>query len=345
VFRYPETGVSENQLKALAAAGLFDCRPRDFASLPHLAKPDDLNEPIEDRARSYLDANCSHCHRPNGVHAFWDGRYSTPLDEAGIINGLVNNNLGRTDARVVVPRDWTRSIMFQRISVAGQPHSMPPLATQRADKTGISLIAEWIAGMDVEEDGPVPSDWKVETIGPHAKPPEVTWRKGSFYVSVSCHDVWEHTDQLAFTHREPMLAGQITARVVSLTPTDAWTKAGVMIRESTDPQARHALIAVTPGQGSAFQRREQNADGSFHIAGPAVTAPYWLRLRWHGCDVVASVSANGKQWSEVGRATIPFEGPVMPGLCLSGHQAGAEADAAFDSVKIEALEQTLPAPR
>lgn len=337
-FRYQETGVADNQLNVLAQIGLFDQPLGRVAALPQLAPADDLRESIEERARSYLDVNCSHCHRPAGVHAFWDARYDTPLDETGIINGLVNNNLGQGDARVVVPRDWTRSMLFKRISVAGQPHSMPPLANQRVDKTGVGLIAEWIASMDVEEDGPLPADWKVETIGPHAKPPEVTWRKGSFYIAAQCHDIWEDTDQLVLAHREPMRSGQITARVVSLTPTDAWTKAGIMLRESASPQARHAMLVVTPGQGSAFQRREQPAGGTLHTAGPAVTAPYWLRLRWKDQEVAASVSMDGREWKEIARATVPFDGPVLPGLCLSGHNAHAEANTAFDAVKIENIE-------
>jgi len=65
----------------------------------------------------------------------------------------------------VVPRDWTRSILFKRISVAGQPDSMPPWRSSARDKTGIGLIAEWIASMEVEEDGPLPDERKVASIG------------------------------------------------------------------------------------------------------------------------------------------------------------------------------------
>jgi uncharacterized repeat protein (TIGR03806 family) len=338
-FRYRETGITDNQLHTLSAIHLFekDLSDDEVSSAGKLVAADDLDEPVEARARSYLDSNCSHCHRPGGVHAFWDGRYETTLEEAGIVNGLVNNNLGQGDAKVVVPRDWTRSILFKRISVAGQPHSMPPLAKQRVDKTGVGLIAEWIASMEVEEDGPVPDGWKVSTIGTHARPPTATWRKGSFFLNATCRDLWESNDEALFVHQPAMTAGQMTARVVSLTPTDAWTKAGVMIRESLDPKSRHAMLVVTPGQGSAFQRREEDGQGTLHMAGPAVTAPFWLRLRWNQGEINASTSVDGKVWKEAGRAFVPFAGAVLPGLCLSGHHASQEAAASFDQLKIEAL--------
>lgn len=341
-FRYKDNGVTDNQIRFLAKRNYFDRIPseEEIVSMNHLVAADDLDASIEERARSYLDSNCSHCHRPGGVQSFWDARYDTPLDEAGIVNGIANNNLGQAEAKIVAPRDWTRSILFKRISVAGQPHSMPPLAKQRVDKTGVGLIAEWIASMDVEEDGPVPAEWKVGAIGQHKLPPTATWRKGSFYLDAQCGDIWDLKDEAVFVHGKPMLSGQITARVVSLTPTDAWTKAGVMIRESMDQNSRHALMAVTPGQGSAFQHRDESAKASIHQPGPAVTAPYWVRLRWDQNEVIASTSADGKTWKETGRANISFSGAVMPGMILSGHHPDKPAAASFDQVKIEAVNET-----
>ena len=343
-YRYPSTGVTANQLQALSGIGLFDGAPQaeDLPQLAHLVPADDQDEPVELRARSYLDANCSHCHRPGGVHAFWDARYETALSESGIVNGLVNNPLGQAEAKVVVPRDWTRSILFKRISVAGQPHSMPPLAKQRVDKTGIGLIAEWIASMEEEEESPLPDGWGLAEIGSHSSPTTGTWRKGCFILTAKSHDIWEAADEAVFVHASPSASGQITARVLSLTPTDAWTKAGVMIRGSEAPDSPQAIMVVTPGQGSAFQSREAVGQMVRHSSGPAVTAPYWVRLAWKDGAVTASTSGNGKTWTELDRTLISFDGPVLPGLCLSGHRRDHTASASFDQVKIEPYPETEP---
>ncbi len=71
--KYP-TGVSDNELRAWNHVGLFApaLDETQLASYPSLAREDDLTRSIEDRARSYLDANCAHCHRPNGTVAYFD---------------------------------------------------------------------------------------------------------------------------------------------------------------------------------------------------------------------------------------------------------------------------------
>ena len=43
------------------------------------------------------------------------------------------------------------------------------------------------------------------------------------------------------------------ARVTSQSDTDPWAKSGVMIKQSTATGTTYALLAVTPGNGIAFQ--------------------------------------------------------------------------------------------
>ena len=153
---FPSTGVTDNQLRAWNHAGLFDNGPSeaDIPALEKLSHHNDSAAPLEDRARSYLDANCSYCHRPGGVHAFWDGRYQTPFVDQEIYYGTLADDLGIPDARVVVPQDLERSILYRRASITGE-HQMPPIARNMVDHAGVDVLRRWIQSLEPETvDGP-----------------------------------------------------------------------------------------------------------------------------------------------------------------------------------------------
>jgi uncharacterized repeat protein (TIGR03806 family) len=149
--QYPSTGVTDNQIRAWNHIGLFDA-PVDESSLSNvvtLVAIGDTNAPLEHRFRSYLDANCSHCHQPGGnTQALWDGRISTPLSVAGIINGLLANDFGDSNNRVVKPFVPSNSVMLARVSERGPDTiQMPPLATSITDTQAIALINDFILGL------------------------------------------------------------------------------------------------------------------------------------------------------------------------------------------------------
>jgi hypothetical protein len=148
-FHYSLTGVTDNQLRTWGHIGLFDAPPGDatIAALYKLVTVTNTSVPLETRVRSYLDANCSHCHRPGGVQAFWDGRYDTPLASQGIINGILANTLGISGARNVVPGDVSRSVMHRRVSSLDPTIKMPPLAKNVLDQDAINALTEWIASL------------------------------------------------------------------------------------------------------------------------------------------------------------------------------------------------------
>lgn len=133
-----------NQIEALRLAGYFGNSISNHFLLPRLRPADDATVSREFRVRSYLEANCAYCHRPNGVVAAqWDGRISTPGPQTGIIDGNLHNNFGHLDARVIAPGSLTNSILFQRIAQLGSGH-MPPLATSVVNTQAVALLAVWI---------------------------------------------------------------------------------------------------------------------------------------------------------------------------------------------------------
>jgi len=139
------TRVTENQLSAWSRLGLFKGRLKEseLQSFDRLVPITVKNAPLQDRVRSYLDSNCSHCHRPGGSPVLWDARFDTPLSGQGIINGPAYFHMEVADAKVVVPNDLSRSILYQRLNTA-EAKKMPPLGRNTIDETAVATVAEWI---------------------------------------------------------------------------------------------------------------------------------------------------------------------------------------------------------
>lgn len=138
-------GTVANQIQALSSAGYFQSAVTDIQSLRALAHPSDTSQSREYRVRSYLTANCVQCHQPGAPGGGnWDARITTPLAQANIIEGLLQNYNGNPDNRVVKPGHPSLSMLLTRISIGGSLR-MPPLGSSVLDDQAIQLMNDWIA--------------------------------------------------------------------------------------------------------------------------------------------------------------------------------------------------------
>ncbi|HTV96476.1 MAG TPA: chitobiase/beta-hexosaminidase C-terminal domain-containing protein [Steroidobacteraceae bacterium] len=146
-FVYP-SGVKRNELRAWNDLGLFEpaFHDGDEQAWPRLAASADTTRSLQDRARSYFDANCSACHRPGGTVAGFDARYDTPLAEQSLVNGPVLLDQGIDRPRIISPHDIWRSIAYMRVDTVGDIR-MPPLDRETIDPNGVALLREWIDSM------------------------------------------------------------------------------------------------------------------------------------------------------------------------------------------------------
>ena len=146
-FTYP-SAVTDNELRAWNHIGLFtpELKDEDLRKLPTLAARNDASRTLQDRARSYLDANCSQCHRPGGTVADFDARYDTPLEHQGLIDVPVLIDQGIDRPRVISPHDIWRSIAYMRVNTSSDI-KMPPVARETIDQQGVELLKEWILSM------------------------------------------------------------------------------------------------------------------------------------------------------------------------------------------------------
>ncbi len=144
-FTYPQTGRTDNQLRTLGHLGLFTAG-FDEAQIGNYLKSYNItntSQPLVDRVRSYIDANCSQCHRPGGQRANFDARYTVPLEQQNLIYGPVLDAVNGPEDRVVRPQDLLHSMLHNRANRVGALQ-MPPLAKNVIDASAVQLFADWI---------------------------------------------------------------------------------------------------------------------------------------------------------------------------------------------------------
>lgn len=146
---YPLTGRTANQLTTWNNLGIFGASfgSRNPATLPASVNPHTPHASLDHRVRSYLDANCSHCHNPDGVTANFDATFTTPLSTQQLINGLINRPVTAGDNKVVAPGDPTKSVLHLRSSTVGA-NQMPPLGKNLVDQKAAALIEDWIRSLN-----------------------------------------------------------------------------------------------------------------------------------------------------------------------------------------------------
>ncbi len=171
--------------------------------------------------------------------------------------------------------------------------------------------------------GPLPTRWTTLDIGDVDASGSACFNAGVFELKGAGADIWDTEDGFRFAYKTLVGDGEFIARVTSMDQINPWNKCGIMIRESLSPGSRHAFIALTSGNGVAFQNRN-NTDGySDNVnSGPGITAPYWLKLVKKGSIYTAYASTDGKSWFSVGNpvdAGFGIDIPVYAGLALTSH--------------------------
>ena len=143
-------GRPRNQLEQLQQWGVFaNSVTESPADLPRLVDYHDASANLEDRARSYLHANCSHCHR------LWGGGLTEfqavadlPLEKTGLVNARPERgHYGLDDPRLIAPGDPDRSLITHRMTLLGLGR-MPHIASSVVDEDGVELLREWIRRME-----------------------------------------------------------------------------------------------------------------------------------------------------------------------------------------------------
>ncbi len=206
------------------------------------------------------------------------------------------------------------------------------LTAKVTDSLGATATSTPVA-ITVQNNG-LPAPWVTRDIGNVGLAGSASFLAGTYSLSGSGTDIWGTADGFRYVYQPLAGDGQIIARVASLQNTNSWAKGGVMIRETLAANSSHAIMAVTPGNGSAFQRRLTTGTSSLHTAGPRVVAPYWVKLVRTGSTFSGYISSDGVTWVLVGSSMINMASSVYVGLAVTSHNNAALSTATMDGVNV-----------
>ena len=141
--------VTDNQVRTFRHIGLLR-EPKISPDQPAsneksaLADPLDLKADLNERARSYLHVNCSHCHRfGGGGSALFDVRKELALEKMNLVNAKPNlGDLGVEEGQLICAGDPDRSVMLYRMAKLGRGR-MPHIGSDRVDVEGVELMRQW----------------------------------------------------------------------------------------------------------------------------------------------------------------------------------------------------------
>lgn len=190
--------------------------------------------------------------------------------------------------------------------------------------------------------------WTNLDIGSPSRPGSASYEAGTdtWTVRGDGHDIWDTRDAFHYVYKRMTGDGEIIARLPHIDATHKWAKAGLMIRETLEPDSRYAFMALTPYGRTVFQYRPTTGGLSRMVYSDErhVAFPQWVKLVREGDMLAGYYSVDGRIWMDTpgfvhasrldaaSPAEISMPRTINVGLAVTSHSEGILCQADFDRV-------------
>ncbi|WP_335343077.1 fibronectin type III domain-containing protein [Halomontanus rarus] len=234
-------------------------------------------------------------------------------------------------------------VVYYTVTVDGQAETIVDVGVSTVEITGLDTGTEYALGVRAVDDASNRSEAATTTAmtADGQETDDRTDGAGPITVEGGGADIWGQADAFHYYYTEADGDFDVAVRVDSVENTDEYAKAGLMVRESTDPDARNVMIRRTPDETSVQWRRTPGSDsqsttteagaGESEIDG-GTTADSWHRLVRSGETILAYSSSDGVEWTLFAALSVSLSSRVHVGLAVTSHDEGTLCTAEFSSL-------------
>jgi len=136
---------NKNILQKLVEQGYLDTYPSNIESTIDYK---DTTKPLDLRVRSYLDANCAHCHQDEARCFYRPIRLKfglTSIDNNIGLCVLADEPISASLQKIITPGNFNKSIMHYRMSTNDESIRMPMFGRTMVHEEAVALLQEWIS--------------------------------------------------------------------------------------------------------------------------------------------------------------------------------------------------------
>jgi len=291
------------------------------------------------------------------------GRLHPVLSSFGVISGRVVTETGAGAARMTVTltdaagksiststSDFDGSFVFEvapgtyKLSVKGYAASVPAPVDVTVEG-GKSVV---LADLKITGAGFGPADFPAVDVS-KLKGEDINTDGGSTSVSGNVvtinadgADIWDVADQFHYAYLPTKVNGDFTAAVRVLDTAQGgsdWSKAGIMVRDTTEPGSVHVFAAGTGMHGARLQWRPV-ADAASNDLGGDNWWKYgtWIMLVRKGNLFTMYKSEDGSNPVKVAETTVAdMPSSLLIGLAATSHAAGDVRVAKFADFKLASV--------
>jgi hypothetical protein len=176
--------------------------------------------------------------------------------------------------------------------------------------------------------------WAPLDIGNPIVPGNIAAVPGGYDLSAAGADIAGTRDQFRFAYQEKNGNFDMRVRVADLGITDAYAKAGLMVRETLADSSRFAAVFASSAQLGSFFERRTTAASAATLLGPTIRFPAnypfaWLRLSRTANDFTGFGSFDGKAWQSLGTVNMALPSQVFFGMAVTSGATNALTTAKF----------------